>query len=254
MTMVDERGRIAGRINVVDAAALVVLFVLIPAAVGAYLLFRTPKPALVGVTPRMLAEAPHQRLEIDGTNLRPFMRVTFDTIPANSFLLGSTKYALVDVPELKPGTYDVVLYDYMQEVARLPKAITVAPLASDAALEVAGAFKSAPDSLVSNIRVGSKYPAGDHPVVQVLEVGAPAAGDLRLHVGNDVVSVPLGRKDLRATLRIQCTTVRGPDAIARCSYQGPDQQVIVAPDALITVLTPDGPVLFQIDTARSPHQ
>ena len=129
VTLIDERGRIGGRVNVVDAAAAVVVLLLIPLALGAYLLFRTPTPTLTKVVPAALLEGPDQRLEIDGKNFRPFMRVSFDTIPAKSFLLGSTKYALVDVPDLKPGAYDVVLYDYMREVARLPKALTVAPIA-----------------------------------------------------------------------------------------------------------------------------
>ena len=129
-------------------------------AYGAFLLFRTPRPTIVSVVPATLLEGSRQRLEIDGTNLRPFMRVSFDTTPAKSFLIGSTKYALVDLPDLKPGTYDVVLYDYMQEVARLPKAFTVAPLATDVQLEVIGAFKSASDTLAANLKVGRQV-SGD---------------------------------------------------------------------------------------------
>ena len=128
MTELGDRSRVGGRFNLVDAIAAIVLVVLIPVAYGAYLLFRTPAPTLVSVVPATLVEGSKQRVEIDGANLRPFMRVSFGTTPAASFLLGSTKYALVDLPELKPGAYDVVLYDYMQEVARLPKALAIAPV------------------------------------------------------------------------------------------------------------------------------
>ena len=100
MTLIDDRGRIGGRLNVIDAAAAIVLLLLVPLAFAAYLLFRTPTPSLARVVPATLLEGPDQRLEIDGENLRPFMRVSFNTTPAPSFLLGSTKYALVGVPDL----------------------------------------------------------------------------------------------------------------------------------------------------------
>ena len=251
MTLLDERGRAAGRFNVIDIAAAVVLLVLTPLAFGAYLLFRTPTPTLVNVLPRTLLEGPNQRLEIDGTNFRPFMRVSFDTIPAKSFLLGSTKYALVDMPDLKPGIYDVVLYDYMQEIARLPKALSVMPTATDVELEVTGAFKSPPDGLTAVLKAGDKFPSAEHPIAEVVAVGRLVPGDLRLRVGDETVAVPLQRRDLAATLRIRCSTVRMDDGAARCTFRSTDQAVVVGPDVLLTVPTPHGPVLFQIAEAHA---
>jgi hypothetical protein len=250
MTIVDERGRIAGRVNAVDAAAVVVLFLLIPLAIAAYLLFRTPAPTLDGITPRTLVEGPNQRLEIDGANLRPFMRVSFDTIPASSFLLGSTKYALVDVPALKPGAYDVVLWDYAREVARLPKALTVAPLATDVQLELVGVFKSPPDEIAAQLKAGARLPSSEHPIAEVVSVGEAVPGLLRLGVGDDTITVPLKGPNLAAVLRVTCATVRTVDGAARCTVSDGDQQVVVAPDALFTVPTAAGPVVFQMTSAR----
>ena len=248
--LVDDRGRVGGRFNVVDAVAAIILLVLIPLALGAYLLFRTPAPTLVRVSPATLLEGQNQRLEIDGTNLRPFMRVSLDTIPARSFLIGSTSYALVELPDLKPGAYDVVLYDYMREVARLPKALTIAQAATDVELELVGAFKSVSDALAAQVKVGDKFPSSEHPIAEVIAVGPPAAGDLRLRVGDETISVAVSRRELPATLLVRCSTVRTADGAARCAVPGPDQQVVVAPDALLTWTTPYGPALFQIATAR----
>jgi hypothetical protein len=252
MTMVDERGRVGGRVNMIDAAAAVVLFLLIPLAIAAYLLFRTPAPTLDRITPRTLIEGPNQRLEIDGANLRPFMRVSFDTIPANSFLLGSTKYALADVPALKPGVYDVVLWDYAREVARLPKALTVAPLATDVQLELVGVFKSPPDEVAAQLKAGARLPSSEHPIAEVVSVGEASPGGLRLHVGSETIDVPLKGRDVSAILRVTCSTVRNVDGAARCTVSDGDQQVVVAPDALLTLQTPGGPVVFQIASARPP--
>jgi hypothetical protein len=251
VTLVDERGRVGGRFNLVDVAAAIVLLVLVPLAAGAYLLFRTPLPTLVSVSPATLPEGPNQRLEVNGTNLRPFMRVSFDTIPAKSFLIGSTKYALVDLPDLKPGVYDVVLYDYMREVVRLPKALTVAPTATDVELEVVGAFKSAPETLAAQLKVGDKFPSAGHAVVEVLAIGPLTAGDLRLRVGEETLTVPLHRQDLAATLRVKCSIVRAPDGALRCTVPLPDQHVVVAPDAVLMLTVPHGPVLFQIASVRA---
>jgi hypothetical protein len=253
MTLLDERGRVAGRFNVVDVAAVIVFLVLMPFAVALYLLFRTPTPTLVNIVPKTLLQGPNQRLEIDGTNFRPFMRVTFNTIPANSFLLGSTKYAIVDVPDLKPGVYDVVLYDYMQEIARLPKALTVSPASTDVELEVTGTFKSAPDGFAAQLKAGDTFPALAPHVAEVVAVGPLVPGELGVRVGDSTVVVPLRQQDLSATLRIRCSSIRMTDGAARCLFPGPDQPVVVAPAVMLTLPTNAGPVLFQIGTARAPR-
>ena len=51
MTLVDNRGRILGRYNLIDLALVCVVLGLIPLGYGAYLLFRTPLPSLTAVEP-----------------------------------------------------------------------------------------------------------------------------------------------------------------------------------------------------------
>jgi hypothetical protein len=252
MTLLDERGRLASRLNVVDLAAAIVLFLLIPFAIGLYLLFRTPTPTLVDIVPKTLVQGPNQRLEIDGTNFRPFMRVSFNTIPANSFLIGSTKYAIVDVPELKPGVYDVVLYDYMQEIARLPKALNVSPTSTDVELEVTGTFKSPPDGSTPQLKVGDKFPPAAPHIAEIVAVGRLVPGELGVRVGEDTVTVPVRQQDLSATLRIRCSSIRIADGAPRCMFPGPEQPVAIAPTVVLTLPTSAGPLLFQIATAHAP--
>jgi hypothetical protein len=252
MTVLDERGRLAGGANVVDVAAAIVLALLIPAAIGAYILFRAPAPSLSSISPATLLESPGQRLEIDGANLRPFMRVTFGTTPAGSFLLGSTKYAIVDVPALKPGRYDVVLYDYAREVARLPNALTIAPVATDVEIEVDGVFTAATDGFASSLRPGATFADSGRTIATVVAAGGGPAPELRLRVGDETVAVPASRPQLPATLRVACRTVRGVDGVARCAIPSAGDQTIVAPDALLTLPAPGGPVVFQIIRARAP--
>src|SRR5438105_11291296 len=108
MALVDDRGRIGGQVNLIDAVIAVVVLGLIPVAFGAYLLFRTPQPKLLAVGPKQLYQGSNLRVRIDGENLRPFMRITFNGIQGKSFLIGNTNYALVELPDLDAGTYDVV--------------------------------------------------------------------------------------------------------------------------------------------------
>jgi hypothetical protein len=251
-TLIDDRGRVGGRVNVVDLAAAIVFLALIPLAFAAYALFRTPAPTLSRVTPVTLFQGEPQRIEIDGTNLRPFMRVSIDTVPARSFLLGSTKYAIVDLPDLTPGSYDVVLYDYMQEVARLRRALTVAPVPTDLELDVDGAFITMSDAAAATVKAGDKLPSADRPAAEVLSIGARSAGDLRLRFGEQTITVPQRSRNVPATLRVKCSTVPGPDGTARCSVRGSDQPIVVAPGALLAWTTAYGPLVFQIASARAP--
>jgi hypothetical protein len=255
VTQLDNDRRSALRFNLVDIVVAIVILGLMPIAYGAYLLFRTPPPTLVSVSPVSLFEGHNQRLEIDGANLRPFLRVSLNSTPAKSFLIGSTKYALVDLPDLKPGEYDVVLFDAVREVARLPKALTIRPMVADVELEVVGAFKPASGASATPPKAGDKFPSTGDAIAEVVAVGAPTTGDLRLRVGNDTISVPLRQPVWPATLRVKCYTAHKPDGTVQCIVpggSGNDDQTIVAPDALLTLSSPSGPIGFQIAAVRAP--
>ena len=66
MAVVDERGRIGGKVNLIDAVIAVVVLGLIPIAYGAYLLFRAPTPKLLMVTPSTLYQGNNLRVTIAG--------------------------------------------------------------------------------------------------------------------------------------------------------------------------------------------
>jgi len=127
MPIIDERGRVFGRLNLVDAAVGLLLLALLPAAYGSYLLFKAPPPRLTSVIPSSLRPGPGVQIEVRGENFRPYMRVSFNDVQGRSFLFYNPVSAFVQLPDLPPGKYDVVLYDYMQEVSRLPGAFTSEP-------------------------------------------------------------------------------------------------------------------------------
>jgi hypothetical protein len=254
MTTIDERGRLFGRINLLDAAAALFLFVLIPASFGAYLLFRQPQPTLNAVSPNSIAQGPNQHVVVQGVNLRPFMRIAFGTTQALTFAIDSTTSAHVDLPDLLPGTYDVILYDFRDEVARLPKAFTVTAPASVSfmTLEVAGSFKNLNRAAVDQIRAGAKFTTSGQ-TTEILRVGTPGSSTFRLNIGQATVTVPVaGQFELPAAIRVDCYSDVLSDGSVRCMVGGPQHPAPVAPDSLLTVPAPQGWAPFQISSIALP--
>jgi hypothetical protein len=125
-------------------------------------------------------------------------------------------------------------------------------MVTDVEVEVVGAFKSPPEGLASRLKPGDKFPPDADPVAEVVAVGAAVPGDLRLRIGEETVRVPVGRRDVPATLRMRCYTARQPDGTVRCLVPGSGEPTVLAPDALLTLSSQSGQVSFQIATVRVP--
>ena len=125
MALLDDHGRLFGRVNLIDAAVGVFVLALVPLAYASWLLFRTPMPVVAGVEPRAVREGyEEQDVRVSGRNLRPYLRVTVGTTAA-TYLFESPDRAMVRLPKLSPGAYDLVLFDEAKEVTRRVGAITV---------------------------------------------------------------------------------------------------------------------------------
>jgi hypothetical protein len=252
MTLVEDRAGPSKPLNAIDIAALMIVLVLIPVAYAGYLLFRSPQPKLLAISPSTLHQGKQLTVEIQGRDLRPFLRVSFNDIQGRSFLIGSTKSAMVDLPDLAAGTYDVVLYDYRQEVDRLPKALTILPLAGTQFLEldVTGAFVGLPDAGAAEMKVGQRFPATGPPTAEILSVGSPVPAHLRIRAGNIPLNVPIAATELPATLRVRCTVSANPDGTLGCLVYGQEQPAAIARESALTLAGPRGWVRFQIADVR----
>jgi hypothetical protein len=254
MMPVADRGRAGGRVNLVDAVAAALILVLIPIAYGSYLLFRSPPAKLTAVVPATIHQGPGLQVEVDGENLRPFMRVSIGTQQGRTFEILGPRGAFVALPDLAPGVYDVVLYDYMQEVSRLPKALTVLPLAPTpmVELEVTGAFKGLSSDRVRSFKAGDRFPPSGDAVAEVLSVGAVSPSEVSLRAGASSLRVPLpGQTDLAAVLRVKCSVTASADGSLRCLFAGPTQPADVAPGSALSLATSTGWAMFQIDEVRA---
>lgn len=188
MSVVDDRGRLFGTINLIDLGVLLFVALLIPMGYGAYMLFRTPPPRVVAVVPSSFAFArgAEQRARVQGQYFRPALRAKLGTTSASAFSLQTPEAAEIRFSDLAPGTYDVALFDESQEVARLNAALTILP----PPVQVVGRFvgpSAADDRLVRGVKLGPV----DRPV-ELLDV--------------DPIRADLTR---RSTLRVTC--VLSPD-------------------------------------------
>ena len=132
MPLIDDRGRLFGRVNLIDALVAVVALGLIPLSYGAYLMFRPPIPKIINVSPGEVpvsaAEDDRPRLQITGENLREALLPVFGRNPVVSspgFLVQNSQHAEVIVPVLPAGTYDLSFQDGGRVLVTVPGALRV---------------------------------------------------------------------------------------------------------------------------------
>lgn len=242
MPLVDDRGRLFGRLSLIDAILALLLLGLIPLSYGAYALFRTPMPRLTGVEPSTLVTGPNLRVSVKGEHFRPYMRVSFDSIQGNSFIFRNAGEALIDLNAMPPGVYDVVLYDVTQERSRLPKAFTLLPTPlPDSTVVVVGNF----GNLTAERAAGLKKDAAIAGFGTIVEIGAPMPETTRVYAG-PVLEIPVDKAvRVPAVLRVACS-VRAPQGSPQCVVG----DVVLQPTAIVFLDTALGKLPFQIDQIR----
>src|SRR5712691_570806 len=97
MPVIDDRGRLFGKVNLIDAIVAIVVLGLIPLAYGAFLLFRVPKPKITAIAPAQVVEHQAASVEVTGEDLRPFLLAKIGII-ATDFFVQSPKRAEIKVP------------------------------------------------------------------------------------------------------------------------------------------------------------
>jgi hypothetical protein len=208
MALIDDRGRLFGRVNIIDAAVGLLLVGLIPLAYAAFVLFRQPEPTLSSISPAKLPAQP-TRVQVRGEKLRPYLRVFFNDKQGTTFALIDEHTAEIEVPELPPGTYDVILYDVAREVSRLRGALTVegpaAPPASDARILMSGDFIGLHESSARELRKGMEFTAARGSRLVVLDLAAALPDTRLLDFTSAVLETPLAAGwKVPALLRATC--------------------------------------------------
>lgn len=245
--LVDDHGRVFGRFNLLDVVAGIVILALVPLGYAAYLLFRTPAPSLTGIDPPQIQLEREMRLTIRGANLRPYMRVSFDNIQTRTFLFKDETTAEVVFSDVPEGQYDVVLYDYAQERARLPKALTIGPpVLPVTTVHTAGFLTGVKADQAAQFVVGYKFLDS----AEILRAGDPSPDVARVEAGAQVVDIPVqATVRIPVLLRVFCSVQTGADGRGECrSVVGP----VVGPGVYITLPSSAGRLPFIVTDVQPP--
>lgn len=240
MAMVNERGELFGRWNIVDALIALLMLVLVPLSYGAYQLFKAPLPTLQRVEPAAVTYGPNMRFKVRGENLRPYLRVSLNNHQGKTFLFGDSTEADVELLDVPPGVYDVVLYDQAQERSRLPKAFTIAPSAlPDVQVVAVGTFGNLNADQVKRLTAGMVIDG----IGAITAVGKAVPQVTRVFVRPGTVEMPIANAQMvPATLRMSCF-IRTNQGQPECVSGG----FSVQPTTLFFFDTPIGKVPFQVD-------
>ena len=224
MTIVDEHGRLFGRINLVDATALIFVIGLLPVAYGAFLLFRPATPRIDSVTQTDVSKEELRvangallsaKLKVKGTGFNPLLRASIGDAPAMGFVFENPNSADVLVGELPVGKHDLVLFDGVQEVARARDAVNIQDTVGTIVRTV-GRFTALDAAMLKTLQPGFASPKEKRAAFEVVSLGEPRPAQSRVAFGSSVVDLPIaGYVERTAVLNVRCDS---PGAV--CNIAG----------------------------------
>ena len=214
MTIIDDRGRLFGRINLVDGAVAVFVLAAIPLAYGTYLLFQPVQPRIDSVSPSLVTREERRisaggrltaKFKVKGTGFTPMLRARIGETDAIGFVFENPNSADVLVGPVPPGAHDLVLIDGMQEVARATGAITVEP-DTGAFVRGVGWLTDLDAGLIQTLRAGLAFPESA-PAFEIIALGPLRPARARVQLGGGHLDLPReGLQEREAVLNLRCTS------------------------------------------------
>jgi hypothetical protein len=252
MTVIDDRGRLFGLVNLVDAAVVGFLLVLLPVAYGTYLLFRPATPQIESVTLTAITKEENRiagsaglttKWKVKGSGLNPLLRATIGGTPALGFVFENPNSADLLVGPVAPGDHDLILLDGVQEVARAAGAVKIPANQPDGSSFIRGVghFVGLAPAAATGLQVGGKYPDAN-PNFEILALGPvePARASVRLANSQLDIQLP-GLVEREAVLRIRCDPAVSDNPCAVGARQAG------AMSFTVTFAGPDPPFRFTVE-------
>jgi hypothetical protein len=255
--MVNDRGQVRGRFNLVDAVVVAFLLLLIPVAYGTWLLFHPRKVQITSVTQVTLSKEEQRianplraaaKLKVRGSGFTPMLRAWVGPEPALGFMFEDPNSADVIVGPMSPGEYDVALYDGGQEVARAAKAFVLASSRTRPQIKAVGRLTGLDRATADGLRPGAAFPSDADPRVRIAALGPVAPGGVSLLVqpGKDprVERLDLPRDGVferAAALVVACDPLEQTDSA--CTFGG------VYPSGNVQIVIPGAvqPMTFVVE-------
>ena len=189
MAVVDDDGRLFGRVNFVDAALVVLVLLAMSVSIAAYRIFTVRAPVIASVVPGALSVDGDRRLRLEGQHFRPYLKAFFfpsgapfslpdpqapDSGKNQATLRAETRERVeLTLPPAPPGTYDLYLYDEGREVARKASAFTIVPRGETAP---AGRLGPPPADLSAPIEIAVRFRI-DPAIARLVKPGDTGVAD-----------------------------------------------------------------------------
>lgn len=226
MSVLDDRGRLFGRVNLVDAAVAVFLLALVPLGYATFLLFRPAAPRIDSVTRAEIARGEHRiadgtlltaKVKVRGTGLNPMLRAMIGNTQALAFVFETPNSADVLIGPIAPGTHDLILYDGVQEVARANGAVTIQDDVKKY-VRVVGWITGLDAATAKALKPGLAEPQPT-PDFEVVALGRIAPAHTRVRLGlSSHADLPIeGQFEREAVLNVRCDP---PPSNSPCSIGG----------------------------------
>ncbi|HEX8030840.1 MAG TPA: hypothetical protein VF491_20350 [Vicinamibacterales bacterium] len=256
MSVMDDRGRLLGRINIVDLAALILLLAILPLAYGASLLFQPARAQITEVGQVDITNAERRivaggsllsaKLKIKGTGFNPMLRAYIDDSPALAFVYENPNSADVLVGPLTPGAHDLILMDGVQEIARATGAVKI-DNPSSRVLRATGWLTNLEPAVADQLKGGTTFPPGA-PTHEIAVLGPVRPGRSRIRFGDADADYPIeNRVERQAVILLRCDPsgeqlTTGQET---CTVGG--QSILGAPPVAVVLPGPTASIGFAID-------
>lgn len=209
MSVIDEQGRLFGRVNLIDAAVALFVLGLIPLAYGTVLLFQPARPRIDSVARVDISNEERRivaggsllaaKLKIKGTGFNPMLRASIGGSPALAFVFENPNSADVLVGPMPPGAHDLVLMDGVQEAARAAGAVVI-DNPSTRTLHAEGWLTNLTPEMAAGFKAGTTF--APH---QIVAIGPARPARSRIRMGALEADIPIdGRVERPAVLALHC--------------------------------------------------
>lgn len=242
MSMIDSRGRVFGRLNLVDALILGFLILLVPLGYGTYLLFKPAQPRIDSVEPSAITVAERRigngsvltaKFKIRGSGFTPLLRARIGDNDALGLVFESPNSADVLVGPVPPGKHDLILLDGIQVVARANGAIEI-QASTGTPIRLSGWLIEMDKSAAAAAVPGATVPATAPASFQVVAAGPDLPGRSRHRFGGVIADGGAnGLVDREVVLTTRCDS---PPLYEECSIGGQ----VISGASPITITLPGG--------------
>jgi hypothetical protein len=226
MSVIDDRGRVFGRFNIVDAAIAAFVLLLLPLAYGTYLLFTPTRPRIESVAPSEITREERRigngaaltaKFKVRGTGFTPLLRARVGGADALGFVFENPNSADILVGPVPAGKHDLILLDGVQEVARAAGAIEIQGT-TGTPIRVAGWLVGLDAGTAKTLKAGATLPGDGSAAFQIVEIGPEREGRVRQRFGIAAADrAAPGTVDREAVLTVHCDF---PPPYDSCSIGG----------------------------------